>query len=72
MCLQRHIGLISIEYVWSHYWDAQKYGGFQDIIIYDDLKKNPEDRKLPCTNVLEMKQQKFGKRFAQMADRPQY
>lgn len=52
--------------------DAKKYGDFQDITIYDDLRKKPAERQIPCTECLRDEATAIWKKFAQMPDRARY
>ena len=52
--------------------DAMKYGDFQDVGIYSDLKKDPKDRSIKCTELLRDEATKVWKKFSQMPDRARY
>ncbi len=52
--------------------DSKKYGNFQDITIYEDLKKKPEDRVIACHEFMRDEACVVWKKFAQMPDRAHY
>ncbi len=52
--------------------DAMKYGDFQDITIYEDFKKKPADRSIPCTECLRSEATEVWKKFSEMPDRARY
>ncbi len=52
--------------------DALKYGNFQDIEFLDEIRKEPQDRKILCKPLLRSDALKVWKEFSQMADRAHY
>lgn len=52
--------------------DALKYGGFADVDILSEVRKNPEQRKIPFTEVMRPEAVEVWKEFAKMPDRAQY
>ena len=52
--------------------DAMQYGDFQDITMYEDFRKKPEERQVPCFGCLRNEAQVVWKKFAQMPDRAKY
>jgi guanine deaminase len=52
--------------------DALKYGDFQDINILDEVRKEPEERRITCTEILRPEAVEVWKEFSQMPDRAHY
>lgn len=52
--------------------DSRKYGDFQDDTILEELRKDPSDRKLQCTEMMRPEAVEIWKKFAQMSDRARY
>jgi len=52
--------------------DALKYGDFKDIDFYEEMKKNPKDRKIKFTELLRDDAVEVWKRFSKMPDRARY
>lgn len=52
--------------------DALEYGDFQDIDILDELKKEPQERRIKFTEVMRPEAVEVWKEFAQMPDRAHY
>ena len=52
--------------------DALEYGDFADIDILDEIRKDPEDRRLTFTELLRPEAVEIWKEFAAMPDRARY
>lgn len=52
--------------------DALKYGDFKDIDFYEEMKKNPKDRRIKFTELLRDDAVEVWKRFSKMPDRARY
>ncbi len=52
--------------------DAKKYGNFQDVDIYKELKKEAKDRKIKCTEILRDEAVEVWKKFAEMPNHVHY
>jgi guanine deaminase len=52
--------------------DALKYGGFADISILEELRKDPHDRHISFTEICRAEAVVVWKEFSTMSDRPQY
>jgi tRNA(Arg) A34 adenosine deaminase TadA len=52
--------------------DALKYGGFADVDILSEVRKNPEQRKITFTEVMRPEAVEVWKEFSQMPDRARY
>lgn len=52
--------------------DALKYGGFQDIDILDELRKEPKDRRLKFSEHMRPEAVEIWKEFSKMPDRARY
>lgn len=52
--------------------DSLKYGGFQDVDILSDLRKEPKDRKIKFTEFMRPEALEIWKRFSEMPDRAHY
>ena len=68
-CYWAHIDKI---YYASTVEDAMEYGNFQDITIYSDLQKTPQDRQIACHELMRDEAVKSWKKFAAMPDRAHY
>lgn len=68
-CYWAHIDAI---YYASTVEDAMTYGNFQDITIYEDLKKKPEDRQIVAKELMRLEACQVWKEFASMPDRGHY
>lgn len=52
--------------------DALKYGGFADIDILDEVRKDPKDRRIKFTEFMRPEAVEVWKEFASMPDRAKY
>lgn len=52
--------------------DAFEYGNFQDVDILEELKKDPQERKIKFTECLRPEAVKVWKEFSQMPDKAHY
>ena len=52
--------------------DALEYGGFDDSMIYGELKKPVEDRSIPTQQIMREEAVEVWKKYAQKADRVPY
>lgn len=52
--------------------DALKYGGFADVDILSEVRKNPEQRKITFTEVMRPEAVEVWKEFSKMPDRARY
>lgn len=52
--------------------DALKYGDFQDIGILDELRKDPQERKIKFTELMRSEAVEVWKEFSEMPDRARY
>ena len=52
--------------------DALEYGGFDDSMIYSELKKNDEDRSIPTKQIMRAEAVEVWKKYAQKEDRVPY
>lgn len=52
--------------------DALKYGDFQDIDILDEIRKDPKDRRITFTPLLQQEAVEVWKEFSKMPDRARY
>jgi guanine deaminase len=59
-------------YFGAHVEDSKKYGDFQDIFIYEDLNKKPEERKIQCTECMRDEANVIWEKFSKMPDRARY
>lgn len=64
-----HIGLI---YYGATIADALKYGDFADINIYEEIRKNSQERKIKQIEYLRPQALEVWKEFSQMPDRARY
>lgn len=52
--------------------DALKYGGFADIDILDEIRKEPQNRNIPSTQICREEAVKVWKEFHDMPNRARY
>ena len=52
--------------------DALKYGEFADIDILDEIRKEPKDRRLKCTQHMQSEAVVVWKEFSKMPNRAHY
>lgn len=52
--------------------DSLKYGDFQDINILDELRKDPKDRKIKWSQIMQPDAVEVWKEFSKMPDRARY
>lgn len=52
--------------------DSLKYGDFQDVGILDEIRKEPEERKIKFTEMMRPEAVEVWKEFSQMPDRAKY
>jgi guanine deaminase len=52
--------------------DSLKYGDFQDVDIYDEIRRDPKDRKIKLTQVMQPEAVEVWKEFSKMPDRAHY
>lgn len=52
--------------------DALKYGDFQDVDIIDEIRKEPQDRKIKFTEVMRPEAVAVWKEFSNLPDRARY
>lgn len=52
--------------------DALKYGGFADVDILSEIRKEPEDRKIGFTEIMNPEAVEVWKEFSKMPDRARY
>lgn len=59
-------------YYASQVEDALEYGGFDDSMIYAELKKDVSERSIPTTQIMRAEAVEVWKKYAQKADRVPY
>lgn len=52
--------------------DSLKYGDFQDVDILDELRKDPEERRIQFTEMMRPEAVEVWKEFSKMPDRARY
>lgn len=56
----------------AHVEDAAKYGDFQDVNIYEEVRKEAKDRSIEHAEVMRPEAVEIWKKFALVADRARY